>query len=587
MKQQNRICFLCLVWLFASMQPAVSQSSLSHFLDDLSDSIQTVNEPSDTSKLQTIQHQLADSRLNEQNLRMEVEQMKLLVYTADSVKLLHQKQLVDSLRIITQGIPVVVETDTLFYLYTNRGGLSPTKRALQISHMIINLGKEYNMQPDSVYIISEDITTDIMYNDKVIISLTDKDGLWANSSRDELATHYRTIIVDTLRLLKEKHSFMALVKHILLLSLVLVVLFILIRLVNFGYHRLKKKLHDMKGKYFKPLYLKKYEFLSVDRQLRIFYFLANTLRYAVIILLFIITLPIIFSIFPQTENLALQIFSYILSPAKKIAWSIIHYIPNLFVIALIWLVIHYITRGLGSLAREIGSGHLRIRGFYPDWAGPTHSIIRFLLYAFMISLIYPYLPNAQSGIFQGISVFIGLIVSFGSSSAIGNLIAGIVLTYMRPFKIGDKIKYNDLVGNVVEKTPIVTRIRTIKNEIVTVPNGSLMNAQTVNYSESVRQCGLLIHLEVSCGYETPWRQIHQLLIEAAKNTPGIVPESLPFVHETAFNDFYVNYEINAPITDANQMSAIYSDLRANIQDKFKEAGVNILSPHYYIRKGDK
>lgn len=224
---------------------------------------------------------------------------------------------------------------------------------------------------------------------------------------------------------------------------------------------------------------------------------------------------------------------------------------------------------------------MKITGFYPDWAQPSFNIIRFLLYAFMIAMIYPYLPGSDSGVFQGISVFVGLIVSLGSSTVIGNIIAGLVITYMRPFKLGDRIKLNETTGNVIEKTPFVTRIRTPKNEVVTIPNSFIMSSHTVNYSASARQFGLIIHSTVSIGYDIPWRQVHQLLIDAARSTPGVLPHPKPFVLETELQDYYPCYQINAYIKEADQLSQIYSDLHQNIQDTFNEAGIEIMSPHYF------
>jgi small-conductance mechanosensitive channel len=371
------------------------------------------------------------------------------------------------------------------------------------------------------------------------------------------------------------------IKHILLFVLVVVAQYALIRLTNYGYEKLKLKINELKTRFLKPVCIKKYEFLSIDRQEKVVFFILNIIRWAIIVFQLIISIPLLFSIFPRTENLAVQIFSYILNPLKKIGWDMIHYIPNLFIIIIICIIIRYVIKGVGYLTGEIEKGRLKIKGFYPDWAKPTYSIIRFLLYAFMIALIYPYLPDSNSKIFQGISVFIGVIVSFGSSSAIGNLIAGIIITYMRPFQIGDRIKITDNIGNVLEKTPVVTRIKTLKNEIITIPNSTIMNSQITNLSESARSGGLIIYFDVSVGYDTPWRQVHQLLLDAAVITPDVMPDPHPFVHEQGFDDFYVVYQINVYISDAYKLSDVTSDLRQNIQDKFKEAGISILSPHYY------
>ena len=289
----------------------------------------------------------------------------------------------------------------------------------------------------------------------------------------------------------------------------------------------------------------------------------------------------LFAIFPQTEKLALRIFIYIMEPVKMVFKSIIEYIPNLFIILVIWYCIKYIIKGMQYIANEIENEKLKITGFYPDWAQPTFNIIRFLLYAFMIAMVYPYLPGSKSGVFQGISVFVGLIISLGSSTVIGNIIAGLVITYMRPFKLGDRIKLNETTGNVIEKTPFVTRLRTPKNEVVTIPNSFIMSSHTVNYSASARQFGLIIHTTVTIGYDAPWRQVHQLLINAARSTPGVLAHPKPFVLETELQDYYPCYQINAYIKDADRLAQITSDLHQNIQDTFNEAGVEIMSPHYF------
>jgi len=369
-------------------------------------------------------------------------------------------------------------------------------------------------------------------------------------------------------------------KHILYFVLVLLGQFLLFRLSSWLYKKVKNRIQQLKDTKLKPISIQNYEILDTQKQVSLLIFLANILRYLLLFILLVLTIPILFSIFPQTKELAYKIAYYIWNPVKDILEGILGYIPNLFTIIVICLVIKYVIKGIRYLATEIDAGRLKINGFYSDWAMPTYHIIRFLLYAFMIAMIYPYLPGSNSGVFQGVSVFVGLIVSLGSSTVIGNIIAGFVITYMRAFKQGDRIKLNDTVGNVIEKTAFVTRLRTIKNEIVTIPNSFIMSSQTINYTSSARTYGLIIHSEVTIGYDAPWRKVHQLLIDAAKATPGVMPEPAPFVLETALSDFYPVYQINAYIQEANNMTTIYSALHQNIQDYFDKAGVEIMSPHY-------
>ena len=520
------------------------------------------------------------ARLNEANLRMEIEQMRLKYDAADSLKLAKQRLRIDSLRRMTPGVPVVVEGDTLYYLFAKRGGHTPQQRAEMNAAAITELGKQFGLQPDSVYTESSDIVTDLMYGNKVLASFIDQDGLWEGCSRDQLAVAKRKVIVEKLKVMKDEHSLWQLGKRILYFILVIIGQYLLFKLTTWLFNKLKVRIQRLKDTKLKPISIQDYELLDTQKQVNLLVFLANLLRYAVMLLQLVLTVPLLFSIFPQTKDLAYKLFSYIWDPIKSIFLGIVEYVPNLFTIFVIWLAVKYLVRLVRYLASEIQSERLKIGGFYADWAMPTFHIVRFLLYAFMIAMIYPYLPGSKSGVFQGISVFVGLIVSLGSSTVIGNIIAGLVITYMRPFKLGDRIKLNDTTGNVIEKTPLVTRIRTPKNEVVTIPNSFIMSSHTVNFSQSARDYGLIIHSEVSVGYDIPWRKTHQLLVEAALNTPGVVDDPRPFVLETSLQDYYPVYQVNAYIKDANQLAQIYSDLHQNIQDRFNEEGIEIMSPHY-------
>ena len=547
-----------------------------------------VRNDSDSVRMADMKKELEEARLSEANMRMEMEQMRLKAFAADSVKLAQQRARIDSLRQFTPGVPVVVEGDTLFYLYTKRGGYTPLQRAEMIDAAIMQLGKRFTLHPDSVYIESSDIVTDLMYGNKVIASFTDQDGLWDGRSREQLATDKRKIVVQKLKELKEEHSLWQLGKRILYFVLVLAGQYLLFWLTGWLFRKLKVRIQKLKDTRLKPISIQNYELLDTQRQVNLLIFLSNLLRYVIMLLQLLITVPLLFAIFPQTKGLAYQIFSYIWNPIKNILVGIVDYIPNLFAILIICFAVKYLVRLVHYLSREVEAGRLKFGGFYPDWAMPAYHIIRFLLYAFMIAMIYPYLPGAKNGVFQGISVFVGLIISLGSSTVIGNVIAGLVITYMRPFKLGDRIQLNDTTGNVIEKTPLVTRIKTPKNEVVTIPNSFIMSSHTVNYSASAREYGLIIHSEVTIGYDVPWRQVHQLLIEAALNTPGVIDDPRPFVLETSLSDWYPVYQINAYIREADKLAQIYSDLHQNIQDRFNEAGVEIMSPHYMaMRDGNE
>ena len=580
MKGIRALCLWLLLLPAGVASAQLVEKVLDIFNEDTWGNVVVQRADTDSVYLLKMKEDLEVARLNEANLRMEIEQMRLRYDAADSLKLAKQRLRIDSLRRVTPGVPVVVEGDTLYYLFAKRGGHTPQQRAEMNAAAITELGKRFNLQPDSVYTESSDIVTDLMYGNKVLASFIDQDGLWEGCSRDQLAAAKRKVIVDKLKVMKDEHSLWQLGKRILYFILVIIGQYLLFKLTTWLFNKLKVRIQRLKDTKLKPISIQEYELLDTQKQVNLLVFLANLLRYAVMLLQLILTVPLLFSIFPQTKDLAYKLFSYIWDPIKSIFLGIVEYVPNLFTIFVIWLAVKYLVRLVHYLASEIQSERLKIGGFYADWAMPTFHIVRFLLYAFMIAMIYPYLPGSKSGVFQGISVFVGLIVSLGSSTVIGNIIAGLVITYMRPFKLGDRIKLNDTTGNVIEKTPLVTRIRTPKNEVVTIPNSFIMSSHTVNFSQSARDYGLIIHSEVSVGYDIPWRKTHQLLVEAALNTPGVVDDPRPFVLETSLQDYYPVYQVNAYIKDANQLAQVYSDLHQNIQDRFNEEGIEIMSPHY-------
>jgi len=312
------------------------------------------------------------------------------------------------------------------------------------------------------------------------------------------------------------------------------------------------------------------------------------MRIVIIIITLYLPLPLLFYIFPDTKDITNTLLNWILTPAKNILNNVLNFLPDLFTIIVIYLFTHYLIKALRYFANEIEAGNLHVAGFPKEFAKPSFNIIRFLLYAFMLVIIFPYLPGSGSPAFQGVSVFLGILLSLGSSSAINNIIAGLVITYMRPFKIGDRVQIGDVTGDVIEKTTLVIRIRTIKNEDITVPNSTVLSANTINYSANALDKGLIIHTTVTIGYDAPWKDVQQALINAALRTELILKKPEPFVLQTSLDDFYVSYQLNAYTKDANAQANIYSELHKNIQDCFNEAGIEIMSPHYgSLRDGNQ
>ena len=491
------------------------------------------------------------------------------------------KAQIDSLRAIEKGYPVTgVMKDTLFLLYAKIGEFTAHDRARSISSRIEKLYDDEFLQTDSIQVVRSDNSYEIVYGEMIVMSVSENDAIWYGKSMPELAEHFKEAITDSLLLAREERSVWRLTLRIGLVLLVLALSWVITWLIGKGYSRLFSALEANKGKWLRDFSYKDYTFLSAEQELRVILFLAKVFRWVIYALLLYISLPILFSIFPFSRDWADALFQLIWSPFKGVLIAIWDYLPNLFTILVILFVMRYVIRFVGYIFREIEAEKLKISGFHADWALPTYSIVRFLLYAFMFVLIFPYLPGSDSNIFKGVSVFIGVLFSFGSSSAIANMIAGLVITYMRPFKIGDRIKLGEVTGDVVEKTLLVTRVKTTKNEVITIPNSAILNGNTTNYTSQAKENGLIIHTTVTIGYDVPWKNMHKALIDAALRTDMILKEPGPFVLQTSLDDFYVSYQINAYTREAGRQALIYSNLHQNIQDVCNERGIEILSPHY-------
>jgi small-conductance mechanosensitive channel len=254
--------------------------------------------------------------------------------------------------------------------------------------------------------------------------------------------------------------------------------------------------------------------------------------------------------------------------------------PNVLFVAIIAFFTLLALKIMRAIFKGLESGTITIRGFYPEWSQPTYNIFRVLVVAFAGVVAFPYIPGSSSSAFKGISLFLGVLFSLGSTSVVANILAGYSLTYRRAFKIGDRVKIGDFVGDVVETRLQVVSLKTIKNEVVVVPSSTIVNTNVMNYSTLAKEQGLILHTKVTIGYDAPWRQVEALLIMAAEKTEGVLRRPVPFILQTSLDDYYVTYELNVYTERPESIEKVYADLHRNIQDAFNEYGVQIMSPAY-------
>lgn len=479
------------------------------------------------------------------------------------------------------GYPVISNRDTLFYVYTGVLNYTPQQRAQIISKKIDYLKSEFDIRKDSLKIAPSDNFVDIFFKDQVVLRITDKEAFAHGFPKEVLAKRFVDNVENKILIHKQERSLFEILKQTGISLVVLLVLIFLIRLNNRFFRKvISREIITLTNKLLPKIKLKSYQIIEGKVVKRALLFISTAIQYFINIVLLYITLPIIFSIFPDTKNIAGQLIGLILDPLKKILIAFINFIPDLISIIIIVSVTYYGLKFIKYILDSIEQEKIKIPGFYSDWAKTTFNLIRIFVWIFAFIIIFPHLPGSSSEAFQGVSVFIGVIFSLGSTAIIGNLVAGLVITYMRPFLIGDMIKVGDKMGSVVQKTTFAVKIRTSKKELITIPNSSILTSQIVNLSASNKKGGIIVYSTVTIGYDVPWRKVHEILIEAAKKTKNTLETPEPFVLQTSLDDFYVSYQINVYTNKPILQPKIYSELHQNIQDGFNEAGIEIMSPHY-------
>ena len=502
---------------------------------------------------------------------------------------LHRKGIasVDSVKTQPYGAPVAPFGDTLFTIHCRIGPFTPQERAKAAAQKVSDIARDPFFRQDSINIIKGDETFDIVYGELVITSISEADAKAERSTMEDIARVRETKIIYAIQQHRKSTSLTEILKNAAFSVGLIVLLIILITLINKLFRLLSQRMALWQEIIMKRLHLKEYAFFNRQRQLSILLVMLKMLRWLLILVMFMAMLLSIFYLLPWTKAFSVSILGFVLNPLKNILVSIWDYVPNLITIIVILIVSRLIIRLFKFIKSEIEKETLKIPGFYPDWALPTFNIFRVLIIIFTIVAIWPYLPGSGSQVFQGVSVFFGLVFSLTSASALSNFMAGLTITYTRAFKMGDRVKIGEVTGDIIEKSMLVTKIRTIKNEEITVPNNKIMNSEVINYSTCAPDLGLIIHTTVTIGYDAPWRQVHELLIDAALHTELLLKQPKPFVLQTALNDFYISYQINAYTRSPNKLAGIFSHLHQNIQDAFNKAGVEIMSPHYKaIRDGN-
>jgi small-conductance mechanosensitive channel len=488
----------------------------------------------------------------------------------------------------TAGVSVEFDGRPLLVVRWAPPGVSVQERATLIARRLLTVAENPNIGIEAIQTRNVGQAAQIFAADVTLMFVTDEDGVLAGRDRSALAFDYASQMRDAVKRFREVRSWRSRALSALDAA-ILTALFVAI-LLTLRWLRRRADIAIERGRVSGTLgiRLQSAEVLRSDRLAKLLLRLTAGVYWGLILALLDGYIALLLRFFPGTEALRLTLKGLLLAPPAAIWNSFVGYLPSLFFVAVIAILTYLAVHLSDFIFSQINDGTIVFRGFHPDLAQPTAKLVRFILLVMALVAAFPYLPGSKSPAFQGVSILFGVLLSLGSSSAVANVISGVILIYMRPFLPGDRVSIAENVGDVVEKNLLVTRIRTVKNVIVTIPNAAVMGSHILNYSTSSKEVGLILHTTVTIGYDAPWRRVHELLIAAARSTSGILSQPPPFVLQTALDDFYVSYELNAYTAEANRMAAIYSELHENIQDKFNEGGVEINSPHYRaIRDGNQ
>ena len=465
-------------------------------------------------------------KVNQATLREQIRAIE----ERDSIRKAKQRARAKDLRNSTKAFIIAPLGDSLFSIYTKLGPAMAEDRAKNVTQKIEQFVSDDFFYEDSLTIVSQGGTIDVVYSDLIVTSVSDWDVLWVEGiSKDSLAVTYKGIISEYVLKTRNRSSVQNIAARIGLVFLTVGVVIALLFFIGKLSSGIQGWMMMNKKKYFNGIRVRGYELLPPEIHLELSIGFISTLKWGLYILTFYLSLPFVFGLFPFTKGWAQTLLDWVLEPAESVWYGFWDYIPNIFTIAVIYLVTRYIIKLLRFISNEIQSGRLHLPGFYDDWAMPTYRLAKLLIYAFMLVMIWPYLPGSDSDIFKGVAIFIGLLIS------------------------------------------------------LTVPNSSILTGHTINYSSISKKLVLIFNTTVKIRYDVPWNKVHELLIEAAVMTDGVNISREPFVLQTKLNDHTVSYQLKAYSDDPDRIPNIYSELHANIQDKFSEANIDFTSSNHTVK----
>ena len=482
------------------------------------------------------------------------------------------------------GIPVLLDGHEVLVIHRGIAGFTAQERASTITRRLQRLAQNDELAIESLSIrhLKDDGILYLSDGKDVLLTINDRDASASRMDAAELAERSLRHLKAALQEYREARQPGRLLRNSGTAALASLALLVFSLALLRGSGLLLPRLRRFITAHSRGIQVGRVELMSAETISSLWLEALKLARLLIVLAAVFYWAGFTLRLFPWTRELGEGLRSQFYGSIELALTATARYLPNIFVVVIIATATVYLLKAIKPFFLALHHGQLVIPGFYADWAMPTYNLLLCLMIALAGILALPYLPGFGSPAFQGASVFLGLLLSLGSTSAITNVIGGIILIYTRAFQIGDHIQVGPVIGDIIEKNFLAIRIRTPANQIITIPNAKLLNNDVVNFNIANRefQHSLLLQTSVGLGYDVPWRTAHALLIEAALASADILPTPPPFVLQTHLGDHAITYQLNAHTSDPNRMVFTLSELHQHIQDSFQQAGIEILSPSY-------
>jgi len=469
-----------------------------------------------------------------------------------------------------------------YALFSVRGGTpdAARQRAQQIAARIEELARDSAFAVDSLRIFDTRDETVILAGKQRLLSIFDLDVSTGGLPRVAFADTVKARISQAILDYRAQRTEPVLLTQTAHAAGATVALVAVLAVVTWGFRRLNAFLERRYKTRMKDVEIRSFHIIHAQDLWSALRGAVETVHVLLVGAALLIYLQYVLDLYPWTRPFGARLLRLVMGPLETLGTAAVAALPNLMFILILILIVRYLLKMMRLFFGAVAIGRVRLAGFEPEWAFPTYKIIRLFAIAFALAVAYPYIPGSGSDAFKGVTIFLGLVVSLGSTSIIGNLIAGYAMTYRRAFRIGDRIGVQDTIGDVIEMRLLETHLRSIKNEEIVVPNTIILSNQVTNYSALAKQRGLILHTRVGIGYEVSWRQVEAMLLLAAQRTEGLLRQPPPFILKNSLGNFCVEYELNVYTDDAAAMPELYSRLHENILDIFNAEGVQIMTPAY-------